>query len=416
MSRTDLNQTSQPIAPQRVHTYRTNIRQQYVQPLDVWSSSNVVVSNISSVVRKSAVNPNYQKLRGTGNLPPNAFQYAERTWRPQTGYTKFTLHNAGYDDVTETFGCISGTQTCLYSRASPSTAVILNTQNQSLTKALLKLKDQDVNLGEVWGERHESLQMIRQSVDRLGKAYSSLRSGNYRGAAAALGVNVRNSAFSSQWSRNQSKAIANGWLELQYGWLPAVHDIYGAIEAFHKTLSSPKTELVRVVAMSQLNDGSSVTAPWTYGTIITNRSYDLQVKTCLYYRRRSTVLHTLAALGITNPAVVAWELTKYSFILDWLLPIGNFLSALDASVGYDWAFGCQTNVVRAKEEVVRQYSKGSFAQQDAIGQSVEFDERFSCDRAVLNPLSAVPLPTLKDPRSLMHVLNSLALFRQSFKR
>jgi len=31
--------------------------------------------------------------------------------------------------------------------------------------------------------------------------------------------------------------------------------------------------------------------------------------------------------GLTDPASVLWELTPYSFVADWFIPIGNYLAA-----------------------------------------------------------------------------------------
>lgn len=36
-------------------------------------------------------------------------------------------------------------------------------------------------------------------------------------------------------------------------------------------------------------------------------------------------------LGFTNPAAVLWEATPFSFVVDWFLPIGDYLKTLDGS-------------------------------------------------------------------------------------
>jgi hypothetical protein len=43
--------------------------------------------------------------------------------------------------------------------------------------------------------------------------------------------------------------------------------------------------------------------------------------------------------------MVAWELVPFSFVLDWFIPIGSYLSQLDASAGMEF-LGGSTTVVR----------------------------------------------------------------------
>jgi hypothetical protein len=44
-------------------------------------------------------------------------------------------------------------------------------------------------------------------------------------------------------------------------------------------------------------------------------------------------------LGITNPLSTAYELTTFSFVLDWALPVGDYLNLLDADYGWEFLTG-----------------------------------------------------------------------------
>lgn len=48
---------------------------------------------------------------------------------------------------------------------------------------------------------------------------------------------------------------------------------------------------------------------------------------------RNSSVKSLVQLGLTNPAEVAWEVVPFSFVIDWFIPVGNFLSSLDSLVG-----------------------------------------------------------------------------------
>lgn len=422
MSRTDINTTTQPPA---VQTWRHQVivytHVGFPAPQDVTKTSILTVPAISSIYRKGNVNPQYWKLLSTGDLPPNVFSFQRRNWTPLTGIRKTTVHNVGvavYDTVDTYSGVLSSTQFCGYYRGAPSALILSNLQNQSLAKARLRLKDQDVNLLEVWGERHESLNMIRENVNRIGKTYASLKRGDFRGAAAALGLKSGFSGFTSKWRKNQSKAIANGWLELQYGWRPLLMDIHGAVEALHKSfVPSPKNQLIRVSAVSRLSDETSETRSVTAGSELWRRGYEVQVKTCLYFRQTNRALHTLASLGITNPAYLVWELTRYSFVVDWLVHIGDFLSSLDASIGYEYRWGCVTIGQKIYENRIRTVNGQTSTGVVSVENSEEADEYFSVNRnGLATEIETIPLPAFKDPLSVQHTLNAIALLRQSFRK
>lgn len=51
---------------------------------------------------------------------------------------------------------------------------------------------------------------------------------------------------------------------------------------------------------------------------------------------RAVVFHrsNMSRIGV-NPIVTAWELTKYSFVIDWFVDIGQWLQAISPVVGYN---------------------------------------------------------------------------------
>lgn len=190
-------------------------------------------------------------------------------------------------------------------------------------------------------------------------------------------------------------------------------DAHGAVEFLRKSFTSPKTEMMRTSAVVKFNDESTKVTPIQAGTLTTTNRYDIEVKTCLYYRRSSSTLHTLSSLGITNPLYLSWELMKYSFVIDWFVHVGDFLSSLDAAFGCSFVAGCVTTGVRASQEL-RWYQSGVTSPGNSIFSDYsEKDENFSVDRSTLLTFPLLTLPAFKDPRSLEHALNAIALLRQS---
>lgn len=50
----------------------------------------------------------------------------------------------------------------------------------------------------------------------------------------------------------------------------------------------------------------------------------------------------LSELGLSNPATVLWEVTPWSFAVDWLVGIGDFLAQFDAWNGINYVSGSNT--------------------------------------------------------------------------
>jgi hypothetical protein len=120
------------------------------------------------------------------------------------------------------------------------------------------------------------------------------------------------------------------------------------------------------------------------------------------------------SLGLTNPALVAWELVPFSFVVDWALPIGDWLSSLDAMLGYD-----SNNTWSSISTLQRRYWRtvGINGKSGIYTNTNEYSDY--CERTRLRRTAAasVPLPilpSLKDPRSLGHMANGLSLLATVF--
>lgn len=417
MSRTDVDATYQP--PATTTTVTTTKSSRNAIPVTQVVSQLASLPRRCTLFRASNITPDFPRAKNEGRLIPLPFRYSSAVWSPKTGSIRTITTDAfeGWvrSDITVS-GCVSVTLDTDASLGAPLAAMVANQQSQSQQKALLKVKDQDVNLLEVYGERHETLGMIASNADRIKNALSSLKKGNFAGAADALGVKARKSGFDSQWRKNQSSAISNGWLELVYGWRPLLMDTYGGVEALRKGFNPQSARMMRASASNKFNDSKTVTEPISAGTLTTTTSYEIDTKTCIYYRQQSGALSTLSALGITNPAYLAWELTKYSFVVDWFVHIGDFLSSLDAGFGYQFWAGSLTTGIRSRQSKMWIQNGIVSPNTRRIADYFEVHEKFSLVREGLSTFPILSLPAFKDPRSLEHALNSIALLHQSFKR
>jgi len=276
------------------------------------------------------------------------------------------------------------------------------------TKALLKLKSGGSNVAVFFAESNKSLQMLSNRFNQIANLAHR----------AAMG-NPRNWGKRSKYYRhsppNQNR-IDNAWLELQYGWLPLFQDIDGIISALAGNLNK---DVVRVKGTSHdtvvAQSVSKTSTEESLGTLV-NRTRKSGVSTTIQARLNSAPLAYSAALGLTNPLYVAWELIPFSFVWDWFVPVGNFLEALDATSGWTFVDGSHT-YLENKEYYVYQ---DSFQRAQVVDwyQSSGFGyyKRFQMQRWKLGGFPIPEFPGFKNPLSLRHSLNALALVKQAFHR
>jgi hypothetical protein len=113
--------------------------------------------------------------------------------------------------------------------------------------------------------------------------------------------------------------IAKRWLELQYGWLPLLKDIYGGAEFLAHHLNVPLQRRYRV---SRIVNGRAETAAPVNAKFKRAWCQDLVQIIAIVSEKDVTQL-----AGLQDPASVAWELLPWSFVADWFIPIGSWLSS-----------------------------------------------------------------------------------------
>lgn len=181
-----------------------------------------------------------------------------------------------------------------------------------------KIKDQNVNLANTMAEYRQISNLLFSTAHDVIRTFHSLRSGR------ALRDFV--SMLSHPKTRN-AKRLSNRWLEYQYGWRPLLNDVHSGAEALAKKLQTG-VYLHQTASDRRTDKGFS---PYVLGG--TSFEATLRMRVRARYKISTTGLKTLSELGFANPLSLAWELVPYSFVIDWIIPVGDYLGGLDALVG-----------------------------------------------------------------------------------
>lgn len=307
-----------------------------------------------------------------------------------------------------------------------SAAEVASLEAQAINKILLEVKDQKVNVGQMLGERGQTTMLFATTARRVYDVLVNLKKGNWNRAAEA--VNGRTSArkqrkYRKRFAEDPSKAVSDGWLELQYGWLPLLEDCYGAAEMIAAQRlrevrnRAQKSKKMWVWSEPSQSFAKGITLGNFYGAKTTTR-LEYTIKYVVYYSTPNSELHTLSQLGVTNPALIAWELTPWSFVIDWFIPVGNFLSSMDATYGLTFEKGCKTVFQKwtsTTELWGGDYPGGNDGNYRHLRQ-VQSRTRVICDRTPLTGFPRPELPRFKNPVSVKHIANAISLLTQLLKR
>lgn len=270
-----------------------------------------------------------------------------------------------------------------------------STINRADTEAIAKLRDSKVSLAESIAEYKLTLGMMTDTALRVATAFRQVKRGQYAAAARTLGK--------PKHPGRPAKSAAAAWLELQYGWLPLVGDIYGAFEAVQRGIRA--ADYIAVARRNVEVELDLPPSPAHYNRWETEGWIREGCSTVLWARLSSGILDTLDSVGLLNPASIAWELVPFSFVIDWLFPVGTMLTALTGTVGLDFVSGTRTLRVSGRYRVSG-YNLTGYVSGELPGLQVELN---CISRSVLNSFPHHSGVYMKDPFSVKHASNLLAL-------
>lgn len=281
-----------------------------------------------------------------------------------------------------------------------------------INKALLDLQDQRVNVGVAVAQLSQSVDGIAERLRKLAEAYRHGRKGNWNAVARTLGVK----------RTRRGKKQASDWLEFQYGWMPILVDIEGLYDEVRRDTRLQYWRL-RGMARSYKEErlqGPSGDPIWDGCKLYQDVTYEYRARVSLHYEVHNPLLLVAAATGLTSASQIAWELIPFSFVVDWLLPVGDMLSALSADEGLTFLGGTSTMTVRAKWR--SDISAGEpFTDLQGwtvtpLGSGQSRYEAFQMIRTVFKTAPSAQLPRFKNPfTSVKRGLNAIALLRAVFK-
>lgn len=136
--------------------------------------------------------------------------------------------------------------------------------------------------------------------------------------------------------RSNPRDWGNLWLEFTYGWRPLAQSIYGTA---HKLLLEPMGPLsMTAIGKSktrQRSRSTSGTGSCGGGTRVTLQTDDeYRCRIVAQFKFQQSAIDSFAGFSSLNPVSIAWELTPYSFVVDWFVDLSGYLRNFETAMLY----------------------------------------------------------------------------------
>jgi hypothetical protein len=189
------------------------------------------------------------------------------------------------------------------------------TERLCQNKLLEAVRDYPLNIGVALAEYRETSDFVASCITSVAKSYRRMKKLQFRAAFRELGLS------------NPSKDWANKWLQWKYAVKPTLQDAYGACLAYH-TRSQGLDRVFRYEVKASKTSRFSDESEWDWPDH-NGRSQIIGKVRChgvLRFGVTDPLVRRFDQLGVLNPALLIWEKIPYSFVLDWFIPVGNWLT------------------------------------------------------------------------------------------
>lgn len=226
-----------------------------------------------------------------------------------------------------------------------------------------------------------------------------------------------------------SRRWANEWLQYQYGWKPLLSDIYNAADEMINTNAG----MSHVKARSSSTNAAAEVLSTPGGIDVTGLSHytAFPVKSNSKFRVFDSCeikvwlappdnIQNLSRWTSLNPLSIAWELTPYSFVVDWFVDIGSYIRNLETAFLYNNSFrggyisklfvGSQNSTVAYRDSVEPYFGRVIWIDAKSEG----LVKSFSRELLTSYPLPRVP--QVNTDLSSTRLLSAAALLRQQLGR
>lgn len=350
-----------------------------------------------SVFPSPCVNPSDHKK-------PSAYRFTvTETWEPNG--TTYDWDNWGSGYLMSKSGYLSGSFSAppTISMDDNSTSI----QNKALEKLYDKIRASDISLNTTIGEGRETLDMVMAVARSAAGFVKDFKRAKARASRAML-----------DGLKNPLQTVGGFELLWSVGLSPLINDV----ENLRNHVANKAELNVPIHVDSRSGKTHSKTRVYTNNGATVEELRTLSQRIEYGLKFIITDLHAFEnwRLGLTVRPTLLWELTTLSFVVDYFITIGQYLSLLEASLlnnGISFDSGYVTT--SSKDSWFITSTKPWWKNPNARSFGHSWTARGSVskkDRQVLTSFPVPIRPTVKLPHADVQLLNCAALLSQLIAR
>lgn len=280
-----------------------------------------------------------------------------------------------------------------------------------------KARDSEFNGGNFLAEFHQVPTLIADISTKMAYVLHQIRNGNdsslkkfFKKSARnrtssidAMKKSLTSSQFYKDVGRNTSEKMSEGLLMYDYGISPLLSDAHDSMNALGQTLNIlPYRTRVKSVRAKRT---SAVTTGFRWNQSLMHR--------CTFRGYLASQPSPLTIWHLNDPLSAAVEATPWSFVVDWIIPVSSYFSALDTLRSFEWTSIWKTTMTEYTEifkgldpDVMRpgaSFEGGSYTKKSVTVKR---------EQIKLSSIAALSAPTIrpaKEVLSVKHMLDAAAL-------
>jgi len=289
-----------------------------------------------------------------------------------------------------------------------------------LRKVLSQMLEDDVAFNAFLLQGKQSLKMVANLATGLAHGVDNLMTAEFK----------KPKSFKKFLANAGDEAVSKfsgKYLEYLYGWKPLADDVENAFQAMLDGYTGPDQKRFRLSVRKSKQQKHTVTIEcrasaywtsewwWAQDLLKVNRA-----KVVLHYSFPSQAGEMLPTM---TPFGTAWELAPWSFVVDWFVPVGDWIGAMEAT---QYAMYMDNAVLTQSVKVTSNGSSSrwtatntSGCEMRAMSPPVWGGQTFIMTREVLSRvavLDRIRFPDFSSKFGLPQASQALALLSQVFKK
>lgn len=319
-----------------------------------------------------------------------------------TGYW-FSTRGSGGGLISQTFG---NTAQAVPTPQGVDMAMVYNRAVSDLNDKVRASIDWSVNAGQT----AQVKSMVSNAFQALAHVKRSVNKLDLWGAYLAYRRYLRSPNKVSR----PVKELGSKWLEFQYGWKPLAQDIYNTAVELGRDFPS----LMIAEAKSSYTERWTRSVPWYEqpGTADYTATGRVQMKVRM--TPSTSMVQLMSNFTSLNPASIAWELTPFSFVVDWFVDVGGYMRNLETSLLSKNNFKDGFVTYSQLQVVTYTVNGDNIHAGDGVYRTAHFGGTSRITLMNRVPLASYPLPmvpTFKADLGSGRLLNAAALMSQQLK-